>query len=117
MPASWRLVDPLLVPYRSCPTAAAQESSPKCVKGSATSAKSLAWLYSCLVVRVTIRPSYPRFTHEGRAGGHAILSVRAGTRTVGRVLVDRRALPMGLLRLRRNERNLCRASRELSRVW
>lgn len=34
------------------------------------------------------KASYPRRTHEGRAGGHAILSVRAGTRTVGRVLVD-----------------------------
>src|SRR5215203_1704946 len=54
------------------------------------------------IIRIGIRRTY-----EGRAGGHAILSVRASTRTVGRVLVDRRALPMGLLRLRGNERNLC----------
>ena len=56
-------------------------------------------------------------THEGRAGGQAILPVRADARTVGRVLVGRRALPMGLLRSRKNERILCRAGRELPRVW
>src|SRR5215217_456179 len=99
MAASWRLVDPLPVPCRSCPTVAAQESFPICVRGSATRAKFRVWLYPGLVVRVTIRSSYPRRTHEGRAGGHAILSVRAGSRTVGGVLVDRRALPMDLLRL------------------
>src|SRR5215208_1797389 len=38
-------------------------------------------------------------TYEGgEAGAHAILSVRTGAQTVGRVLVDRRASPMGFLR-------------------
>jgi len=68
------------------------------------------------VMRVTMRLRYPRCTREGRVGGHAVLPVRAGARTVGRVLVDRRALPMDLLRLRTNERILCRAGRELPRV-
>src|SRR5215217_995903 len=99
MATSWRLADPLPVPYLSCPTVAAHESSLRCGKGSATRAKLLAWDCPALVIRVTIRASYPRRTHEGRAGGHAILSVREGTRTVGRVLVDRRSLPMDLLRL------------------
>src|SRR5215217_7121367 len=99
MAASWRLADLLPVPYRSCPTATAQESTLQSGKGSATRAKLLAWLYPALVVRVTIRSSYPRRTHEGRIGGHTILSVRANARTVGRVLVDPRSLPMDLLRL------------------
>src|SRR5215204_1665938 len=107
MATSWRLADPLPVPCRSCPTVAAPGSSLKCGKGSATRAKLLAWhdpdfCDSCYD-KVLVPTTYSR----GGTGGHAILSVRAGTRTVGRVLVDRRALPMDLLRLRGNERNVC----------
>src|SRR5918994_7444233 len=107
MATSWRLADPHPVRYRSCPTVAARKSSLQSGTGLATSARFPAWHYPGFVISVTIRSSYPQRTHEGRTGGHAILSVRAGTRTLGRVLVDRRALPMGFLRLRTNERNLC----------
>src|SRR5919107_1305250 len=108
MATSWRLADPLPVPYRSCPTVAAHESSLRCVKGSATRARTLAWVYPGLVIRATMRDLVSTTHSRGGTGGNAILSVRAGTRTVGRVLVDRRALPMDLLRLRTNERDQCR---------
>src|SRR5918994_7462761 len=42
MATSWRLADPLLVPYRSCPTVAAHESSLQCGTGSATRAKKVS---------------------------------------------------------------------------
>src|SRR5215216_6104163 len=39
MATFWRLADPLPVPYRSCPTVAAHESSLRCGTGPATRAK------------------------------------------------------------------------------
>jgi hypothetical protein len=57
-------VDQLPVPYRSCPTVAAHESSLHSGKGSATRARTLAWVYLSLVIRATIRFSYPLPTHE-----------------------------------------------------
>ena len=64
MATSWRLADPPPVPYRSCPTVAAHESSLQCGTEPATRARFLAWHYPGFVIRVTIRSSYPLRTHE-----------------------------------------------------
>src|SRR5215203_7266384 len=64
MATSWRLADPHPVPYHSCPTVAAPESSLQCGTGPATCAKFLASHNPGLVMRVTIRSSYPQRNHE-----------------------------------------------------
>src|SRR5215211_2500515 len=69
MATSWRLVDPLPVPYRLCPTVAAHESSPRCGTGPATCAKLVVVSNEKRVGSILLGPRRP--PPSGRSSARA----------------------------------------------